>query len=146
MRLTVIFFGVLLLMGCDASKLKEKPDDLFIGSWILQGHGMLDDLRISINKDKEGKLEGRITKLNDNKYVKLFLDSNFVIIPAIERRSNFQFVVTEKKIGSDLFSLYGMDTDVKLQAQFINNNTIVLSSDPSSTSFGGSKVRLIKIK
>lgn len=51
---------LLILMSCDPSKLSKTPDSLFIGVWRLEGHGALDDVHVSIKKDGENKLEGRV--------------------------------------------------------------------------------------
>ena len=104
----------------------------------------MDGLLVRINRNNKEEFTGRVVKLNENKYVNIFLDSNSVVIPSIERRSNFQFMFWENKIGSELFSLYGLDTKITYQAQFLNEDTIVLSEDQSATNINLSQIRLIR--
>lgn len=143
------YFSLLLILsltifGCDTKKMVETPDKHFVGTWELRGHGMMDGILIKINRDNEKKLTGRVVELNDNKYVKMFLDSNSIVISSIERRSNFQFMFQENKIGSELFGLYGLDTKLTYQAQFLNHDTIVLSEDQSVTNINQSSIRLVR--
>jgi hypothetical protein len=92
-----------LISGC-SNKLTETPTENFIGLWKIEGRSMFDGIQIKIEK-KENEFIGRIYKLNDNKMVKLFVDSNDIWVSGIERRSNFEFALTEKK-SQKIFLLY----------------------------------------
>jgi hypothetical protein len=117
----------LSLTNCN-SNLDRVSQDKFIGTWEIKGRSMLNGIKISISKNESGEFKGRIVELNDNKYVKLFADSSDIWVTNIKRSSNFQFRLTEKKIGSQLFSLYGLDTKIEFKAEFIDDNTIGLET------------------
>ncbi len=104
------------------------PDDKFVGVWELKGRGMFEGMQIKIER-KEDKFTGRLIKLNDNKFIKMFADSNDVWVSEIKRSSSYQFRITEKKIARDLFSLYGLSTSQEFKVEFIDDNTIGLASD-----------------
>ena len=132
--IVTLLLAALFLFSC-SDKFKKVSEDRFIGIWELKGASILDGTQIQIQKENN-KLVGRIVKLNDNKYVKLFADSNEVWISEISRNSNFEFNLTESKLGKDLFSLYGQKTNQEFKAQFIDDNTIGLateSSDPTTS-------------
>jgi len=132
--IVTLLLATLFLFSC-SDKFKKVSEDRFIGTWELKGASILDGTQIQIQKENN-KLIGRIVKLNDNKYVKLFADSNEVWISEISRNSNFEFNLTESKLGKDLFSLYGQKTNQEFKAQFIDDNTIGLateSSDPTTS-------------
>ena len=132
--IVTLLLAALFLFSC-SDKFKKVSEDKFIGNWELKGASILDGTQIQIQKENN-KLVGRIVKLNDNKYVKLFADSNEVWISEISRNSNFEFNLTESKLGKDLFSLYGQKTNQEFKAQFIDDNTIGLateSSDPATS-------------
>jgi len=124
----------LFLFSC-SEKMKEVPEDKFIGIWEIKGTSIMDGTQIQIQREKN-RLIGRIHKLNDNKYVKLFSDSNEVWIPEISRISNYEFKLTENKIGKELFALYEQKTNQEFKVKFIDDNTIGLTingSDPSKS-------------
>ena len=130
----MLFLATLFLLSC-SEKLKTVPDDKFIGAWEIKGASIMDGTQIQIQKENN-KLIGRIVKLNDNKYVKLFADSNEVWISEISRNSNYEFKLTESKLGKDLFALYGQKTSQDFKVQFIDENTIGLAtenSDPTTS-------------
>ena len=132
--IVTLLLATLFLFSC-SDRFKKVSEDRFIGTWELKGASILDGTQIQIQKENN-KLVGRIVKLNDNKYVKLFADSNEVWISEISRNSNFEFNLTESKLGKDLFSLYGQKTNQEFKAQFIDDNTIGLateSSDPTTS-------------
>lgn len=135
MKTTVtLLLATLFLLSC-SEKLKTVSEDKFIGTWEMKGTSIMDGTQIQIQKENN-KLVGRIVKLNDNKYVKLFADSNEVWISEISRNSNFEFKLTESKLGKDLFALYGQKTNQEFKVQFINDSIIGLaieSSDPSTS-------------
>jgi len=118
----------LSLAACDTSKMTQTPENRFIGTWQLEGRGMLDSVQVSIQRNKDGDLQGRIAKLNSNKYVQLFVDSGSVLISKIVRNSNFEFSVTEKRVGSELFSVYDLPSSSEFKVEFISNDLIGLTS------------------
>jgi len=132
--IVTLLLATLFLFSC-SDRFKKVSEDRFIGTWELKGASILDGTQIQIQKENN-KLVGRIVKLNDNKYVKLFADSNEVWISEISRNSIVEFKLTESKLGKDLFSLYGQKTNQEFKAQFIDDNTIGLateSSDPTTS-------------
>ena len=126
---------VLFQLASCSSKLEKIPVDRFIGTWELKGRAMFSGIVIEINRDGNGQFIGRIKKLNDNKYVQMFAEEGDTWISEISRSSNFQFKITEKKIGRELFGLYGLSSSSVYKAEFIDNNTIGISnkSDPSQS-------------
>ncbi|MFN8255712.1 MAG: hypothetical protein U0W24_08495 [Bacteroidales bacterium] len=127
----------LLIICCETSKLNETPIENFIGNWELQGRTMFNGINIKIEKSEKGELIGKIIKINENKYVKMLVDSNETWVTEIKRSSNFEFKLTEKKIGSALFALYGQETTTDFNVQFKDENTFGLStgkSDPTKSS------------
>jgi len=94
---------------------------------------MFNGIQIKIEKTEDNNFKGRVVKLNNNKYVKMLVELDDLWVTEIKRSSNFQFILTEKIIGSDIFSLYGLKTTKKFNVQFINNEKIGLdvgSKDP----------------
>jgi hypothetical protein len=65
-------------------------------------------------------------------------------VTGISRTSNYEFRVTEKKIGSTLFSIYGLETTKEFKVEFIDQNTIGLGSENSKPI--GSSIKYIRIK
>ena len=49
----------------------------------LKGRPMYDGIRIKIEKKKKDNLAGRVVALNDNKYVKLFVEKDDIWVPGI---------------------------------------------------------------
>lgn len=92
----------------------------------IEGRTIFNGIEVSIQQEDNGKLSGNVIKLNDNKYVNMFVEKGDNWVSDISRVSNFEFKLTEKKIGSALFELYGQTTSVELEVQFIDNNTISL--------------------
>lgn len=121
-----ILFFLLFIISCDSSKLNETPLEKFEGIWMIEGRPMLDGIKIKIEKDSSNSLVGKIIEINDNKYVKMFVELNDVWVTKIKRSSNYKFELKENKIGSDLFSLYGLSTTIDFNAQFIDENTVGL--------------------
>ena len=127
-----LLLATLFLISC-SEKLKKESEDKFIGIWEMKGTSIMDGTEIQIQKENN-KLVGRIVKINDNKYVKFFAELNEVWVSDISRNSNYEFKLTESKLGKDLFALYGQRINQEFKAQFIDDNTIGLateSSDPS---------------
>jgi len=127
---------ILIFSSCNNNKLQKTPIDKFIGTWELKGRKMTNGIQIKIHKNKKGDLIGKVVKLNNNKYVKYFVDINDILISKISRKSNYEFKITERKIASELFGYYGINTSDKFIAQFIGNDTIGLgkgNSDPQKS-------------
>ncbi|PXY00714.1 hypothetical protein DF185_12440 [Marinifilum breve] len=130
--ITNLFFiaHVLLFMSsCDTESMKKVSMDKFVGTWELKGRSMLEGIKIEIKKTDSGSLVGKVVEINDNKYVKFFVEPNETWITNIKRSSNSQFRLTEKKIGSALFATYGLGTKKEFKVEFLNNDTIGLGSD-----------------
>jgi hypothetical protein len=123
------FVYIALLSLCFSCRNKAHvPDDKFVGVWELKGRSMFEGMQVKIER-KEDKFTGRLIRLNDNKFIKMFADSNDVWISEIKRSSSYQFRLTEKKIARDLFSLYGLSTSQEFKVEFIDDNTFGLGSD-----------------
>lgn len=119
----------LLIPACDIESMKKVPDEKFIGNWELSGRSMLEGIKVSINRTDDGKLVGIVSEINDDKYVKLFLEPGDKLVGSIKRSSNFEFKLTEKKIGSVLFSTYGLSSSAEFKVSFVDDNTIDLGSN-----------------
>ncbi len=134
-RLIAVFIG-LVILSCDTSKLKKTPIDSFVGLWELQGRAMFNGIKIRIEKTENNEFVGKVVSINQDKYVKMFVDTNDVWLPEIKQLSNYEFSLTEKKMGSAMFELYGQDTKTEFKAQFIDENTFGLAtgnSDPTKS-------------
>lgn len=128
--------GTILLMISCSDMTERIPKDRFIGKWELVGRSMFEGIEVEIYQE-DGAMYGRIIKLNDNKYVKMFLEIDDTWISGITRGSNYEFAITEKRIGSPLFSIYGISTSDKYSVQFIDENTFALGDkgrDPLKSS------------
>ena len=134
MKSTLVPF--LFLMCLFAGCAEKVSDDTFVGTWELKGRSKFEGIRIKIEKHDDA-FTGRIVKLNGNKLVKMFADSSDVWVSGIQRVSDFEFKLTERKLAADLFSLYGQSTSQDFKAQFIDANTIGLATegaDPKNSS------------
>jgi hypothetical protein len=131
---TVIGFS---FSSCNTGKLRKTSIEDFEGNWQLEGRDLLDGIVVSIHKTDDGTYSGKVIALNENKFVQMFVQVGDTWITGIKRTSNFAFKIREKKIGSALFSLYGLDTTQEFETQFINETTIGLgagNSDPLQSS------------
>jgi hypothetical protein len=111
-------------------------DDKFVGTWELKGRSKFEGIRIRIDKTDDS-FTGRIVKLNGNKLVKMFADSNDVWVSGIQRVSRTRFKLTERRLAADLFSLYGQATTQDFKVEFIDDNTFGLGTegaDPKNSS------------
>ncbi|NOR87207.1 MAG: hypothetical protein GQ527_06325 [Bacteroidales bacterium] len=140
-----LFYSIItiLIFSSCSQELEKISENDFIGTWELTGREMFNGIQISIQK-KNGNFEGRIIKLNKNKYIQFFADSNDIWVSGISRSSNYQFELKEKKIGKELFSLYGLGTTEEFKLEFIDHNTIGLAkpnSDPQE-----SEIKYIRIE
>jgi hypothetical protein len=129
-KTTILLLITLLTLSCN-NTFDKISDNKFIGLWEVQGADVTEGIQLKIQREN-GKLVGRVYKLNDNKFVKLFVDGNEVFVAGIERKSNYQFKLTENKIGKELFSLYGQKTSQEFEVQFIDDNTIGLALENSN--------------
>lgn len=134
-QILLAFSIILTLNSCDSSKMKQTPDSQFVGNWRLEGRGMFEGLEIQISKDEKGNLSGTVSKLNENKYVKLFMEKGDKFITGIKRNSNFEFVVSEKKIAAPLFSAYGESTTNEVKAIFDGKEKILLGKNGSDGAY-----------
>ncbi len=140
-------FGGILLLGLlisGCNKLNEVPIENFKGTWKLEGRSMFNGIEIKIEENSSGKLIGKVISLNDNKYVKMFVEMDDDWMTGIRRTSNYQFRLTEKKVGSDLFSIYGLETTNEYKVEFIDENTIGLGSGNSKPT--ESSVKYVRVK
>ena len=128
-KIILFLITITTLASCSTDKLTETPDSQFEGAWVLSEKSMLDGIEIEITKDKQGNFHGLITKLNDNKYVQLFMNVGDKFVAGIKRKSNFEFEISEKKIAAPLFSQYGQSTTLKSSAQFESLDKIKLSEN-----------------
>ena len=142
MKHTILILALALFTSC-SNKFERVSENRFIGTWELKGRAMFNGIIIEINHNEKEQLVGRIKELNDNKYVQMFADVDDIWISDISRNSNFQFKITEKKIGRELFSLYGLSSSTEFKAEFIDENTIGISSnaDPSQSTVTYERVK-----
>lgn len=131
---------VMIFYGCDSDAFHKVPEDNFLGTWEIVGRQNLKGIQIEIKRNDKNELDGRVTKLNDNKLVNMFLDTNEVFIKRITRKSNFQFELVEKKLGYKLFSIYGMDTDASFSVVLNGNDFISFSENSDDKKVGYKKV------
>ncbi len=137
MKLTTYIFILIISLSITCnSKYKYVDEQKFIGEWELKGRGSFIGMQIKIINE-DGNLKGKIIKLSDSKYVKMFAEEGDVWIKQIKRNSNFAFTIIESKIADELFAMYGNSTSNEFQAEFINDNKIGLAkgnSDPQKSS------------
>ena len=132
---------IVLFSSC-SQELERVSENDFVGKWELSGRKILNGIQVSI-QEENGKLIGRIVKLNDNKYVRFFTEIDDVWITEISRSSNYQFKLKEKRMGNDFFALYGLETVENYKVEFIDQSTIGLSkfgSDPRKSEIRYNKI------
>ena len=123
---------MLLMVFSNCSKRYEYvPDKQFIGTWELKGRSMFEGIQIEITEDY-GQYQGNVIRLNDNKYIQMFADVGDTWVSDISRKSKYQFKLTEKQIARELFGLYGLGSATEFNVEFIDINTIGLSSGSSN--------------
>lgn len=127
MKIIQTLFIALILTGC-TEKISKVSEEKFIGIWEIKGVSMLEGLQISI-QNENNHLIGKVYKLNENKYVRMFVDSADIWISEIKRNSNFEFKLTENKIGKELFSVYGQKTSEDFKVEFIDENSFGLAGE-----------------
>ena len=123
--LTVVF----LLGACQGDRFSETPMEQFKGTWELRGRKSFNGIRIRIDSKNGKKFKGRVIERNDNKMVRLFVDSNDVWVSSIERLSNFEFELTEKKVAHALFGMYDLPTKEVHTVRFVNEDRFELNDD-----------------
>ena len=139
MKYFVLIITIIIFSSCDSSKLTETPDSQFVGTWKLVDRGMFINIEIEISKEKNGNFIGVVKKINDDKYVKMFMEVGDNLVTGIKRNSNFEFEISEKKIAAPLFSAYGQSTSTEFVATFENKNKILLGNN-------GTQGKYIRIK
>ncbi|HZH86498.1 MAG TPA: hypothetical protein VFD77_04210 [Brumimicrobium sp.] len=76
-----------------------------------------------------------VIRNKSNKYVSLFMEEGNVLMTGIARSSNYEFVITERKIAAPLFSAYGQSTLTNFKATFDGDNKILLGNKGSEGSY-----------
>ncbi len=128
-RMSIMSFLFLMLSACNSDHFSETPMDQFKGTWELRGRKDFNGIRIKIDTKNGKKFKGRIVELNDNKMVRLFVDSNDVWVSSIDRLSNFEFELTEKKVAHQLFGMYDLPTKQVYSVKFVNEDRFELDGD-----------------
>ncbi len=123
-----IFLIIGLLVSCKNEKFTKTSIDSFVGTWELQGRSMFNGIKVKIDIDNTNNLSGKVVALNNAKYVKMFVENGDTWVTKIKRSSNYEFKLTEKKIASKLFSIYGQSTSKEFNVQFIDKNTLGLGA------------------
>ena len=131
-NITLLIVILFIATSCDSSKTSKTSESQFVGKWVVSERGMFDGIEIEIKKQSEGGYFGEISKLNDNKYVLMFMEKGDKFISSIKRKSNFEFTVNEIKIASPLFSAYGQSTTAEFKATFDGKDKIMLGNNGSS--------------
>jgi len=104
-------------------------ENIFVGTWQLEGRNIYHQMTISIVKEGD-KLRGYVLSPPNNKYGQLFLEQGDPWILEISRSSNYYFKITEGKIASELFKIYGLDTTSNFYVTFSeDHNRFYLSVD-----------------
>lgn len=129
MKYVVFALCLATFISCDSAKLSETPEKDFVGVWKLTERGMFEGIEIEIVKDEKGNFVGTIAKLNEDKYVNMFMEEGDKFVTGISRNSNFEFTISEKKIAAPLFSAYGQSTTSQFTATFKGKNKILLGKD-----------------
>ena len=136
MRLSSYFFVLIILLSISCSSdYKYVDEQKFTGEWELKGRSSFTGMQIKIIKE-DGNLKGKILKVSNSKYVKIFAEEGDIWVKKIKRNSNFSFTLTESKIAAELFAMYGNSTSNEFNAEFINDNKIGLAkgnSDPQKS-------------
>lgn len=115
--------------SCDSSHLSKTSIRQFNGVWGLKGRSLFDGIQVEIKVDESGKISSEVIKLNNNKYVQLFLSEGDQWVKSIKRSSNFEFIVVELKLAAPLFSLYGNSTTKEWNTVFKNKDCFGISEN-----------------
>jgi hypothetical protein len=130
-RYLYLLFLAVIFLSCSSDHFSKTPINQFEGLWELKGREIFNEMQVDIKIDKDGKISSKIVKLNKNKYVQLFLSEGDDWIKAIKRSSNFEFVITEKKLAAPLFSQYGNSTVKKWNVAFKGKDCFGISETKS---------------
>ena len=139
MKCFVLILFILTFSSCDSSKFTETPDSQFLGTWRLVDRGMFENMEVEILKEQDGNFISVVKKVNDDKFVNMFMEVGDKMVTGIKRKSNFEFVISEKKIAAPLFSQYGQSTLTEFVVTFENKDKILLGNN-------GAQGTLIRIK
>lgn len=133
----------LSFLSCDSNHLSKISINQFNGVWELKGRNLFNEMQVEIRVDESGKVSSKVIKINDNKYVQIFLSEGDEWIRDIKRNSNFEFVVTELKLAAPLFSLYGNSKTKKWNAVFKNKDCFGISENknPEKSSIEYCRIR-----
>ncbi|MEX2483598.1 MAG: hypothetical protein WED10_03530 [Brumimicrobium sp.] len=124
----LIFF---LISSCESGNFSKTPINQFEGTWELKGRDIFNKIQVKISIDENDKVFGEVVKLNDNKYVQLFLSKGDPWITSITRNSNYEFKLSEKKIAAPLFAQYENSTTKTWNVVFKNKNCFGISEGKS---------------
>lgn len=140
----ILVFGLCVFAltntSCNSNAFKEVPENQFLGTWKVEERGILDGLVFEIKYNDKHKLKGKVIALGRNKFQQLFTEIGDPFIKEIERYSNTEFKLTEKKIAAPLFSSYGLSTNTKLDVHFHHIDTIYIGEKGNR----GKYIRIIK--
>jgi S-adenosylmethionine hydrolase len=100
---------------------------------------MFENMEVEILKEQDGNFISVVKKVNDDKFVNMFMEVGDKMVTGIKRKSNFEFVISEKKIAAPLFSQYGQSTLTEFVVTFENKDKILLGNN-------GAQGTLIRIK
>ncbi len=64
---------------------------------------MFNGIKVKIEIDENNNLLGKVVQINNEKYVKMFVENGDTWVTKIKRSSNYELKLTEKKIASKLF-------------------------------------------
>ncbi|MTI32373.1 hypothetical protein [Xanthovirga aplysinae] len=87
---------------------------------------MLKGIEIEKSENEKGQFTGVVTKLNDNKYVQMFIEKDNKLVSGIKRCSNFEFVISDIKTAALLISAFGQSTVMEFKATLKGKDKILL--------------------
>jgi hypothetical protein len=119
----------------------DKSD--FEGTWELTGRPGVSGMLVEISQ-RNDRYTGTIVRPPDAKELAGFLQEGSLWISSIQRNSNFQFIIVEKRPAETLMHQYDLPTVTEWHVEFIHKDTLGLSrgeSDPQN-----SKIRYIRVK
>lgn len=130
-----IFLLIIIASSCNENGLSRVSKNDFIGSWLYKSNNILNGIEVEVSLNEKNELTGIVTKLNDNKYVNQFLEVGDIHISDITRKSNFEFIVKQKKLAAPLFELYNQSTTESYDAEFDENGDILLGQNGNKGRF-----------
>ncbi|MFA5575627.1 MAG: hypothetical protein WC994_11355 [Brumimicrobium sp.] len=129
MRYTIIIILALLFSSCNGISTSKTSESTFIGVWKIEDREILNNIEFEIFNNDKNELKGIIRSINDNKYVQLFMNEEDQFITNIKRKSNTEFIITEKMIAAPLFSVYDQKTTKDFNVSFQNKDTIFIGKN-----------------